>query len=150
MTLSIGFTGNQEGMTRNQKESLTMLLKSTLEWNKILNNEVPHFHHGDCIGSDSEAHDIAEALGYVIDIHPPINPMKRAYKQTIYGTRFPDREYLERNQDICASVELLIAAPKKFDDKLNSFGIREELRSGTWATVRYMRMLGKKRIILDP
>jgi hypothetical protein len=36
-------------------------------------------HHGDCVGADSEAHDIADACGYNIVLHPPTNYSERAW-----------------------------------------------------------------------
>lgn len=37
---------------------------------------------GDCKGADDQAHDIAEAAGLEIYIHPTINPAKRAFRVT--------------------------------------------------------------------
>jgi predicted Rossmann fold nucleotide-binding protein DprA/Smf involved in DNA uptake len=48
---------------------------------------------------------------------------------------------LERNKDIVSESDFLIAAP---DSK------KERLRSGTWATVRHARKLGKRVMILEP
>lgn len=98
------------------------------------------FHHGDCIGSDAQAHEIAQAFGCKIVIHPPINPSKRAFcKGEI--TILEPRQYLDRNHDIVDACETLIATPKTSE---------EELRSGTWATIRYARKTGKNVIVLHP
>ena len=69
--LRIGFTGTREGMTDRQKTALRELLASYP--GAIL-------HHGDAIGADAEAHDIAVALGCAVVIHPPENERQRAFK----------------------------------------------------------------------
>jgi hypothetical protein len=46
---SIGFTGTRQGMTAEQKSALR----------NLLDGGAGDFHHGDCIGADSEAHGIA-------------------------------------------------------------------------------------------
>lgn len=68
--MKVGFTGTQLGMTGFQIEELTKLLMATT---------ITQFHHGDCIGADEQAHEIAKALGIPVAIHPPINPSKRAF-----------------------------------------------------------------------
>jgi hypothetical protein len=110
-------------MTEGQKRALRELL--TAYTGAIL-------HHGDAIGADAEAHDIAVALGCAIVIHPPQIEMQRAFK-TAADIRAP-KPYLDRNRDIVRESEFLIAAPAE---------VIEELRSGTWATVRYARRLGR-------
>lgn len=47
---------------------------------------------------------------------------------------------LARNRRIVAAVDVLIAAPETD---------REELRSGTWATIRYARAAGKPVVMLS-
>jgi hypothetical protein len=129
--MKIGFTGTQQGMSDRQKRQLAALLTSL---------KGTEFHHGDCIGADEEADGIAAQLGLRIVIHPPDNMSKRAFR-----TRWPNRvereplPYLERNHHIVDETEVLIAGPKSE---------QEELRSGTWATVRYARKLGRTIRIL--
>jgi hypothetical protein len=96
-------------------------------------------HHGDAIGADAEAHDIAEALGCRVVIHPPAIGTHRAFK-TAAEIRAP-RPYLDRNKDIVRGTALLIAAPAE---------ATEQLRSGTWSTVRYARRLGRQVRLLSP
>lgn len=94
------------------------------------------FHHGDCIGADYEAHVIFRRIfddGVVI--HPPADPKKRAFAG---GTRvLREKSYRERNQGIVNSVDRMIATPS---------GYAEELRSGTWMTIRMAR---KARVPLE-
>jgi predicted Rossmann fold nucleotide-binding protein DprA/Smf involved in DNA uptake len=53
----------------------------------------------------------------------------------------PD-EYLKRNRAIVDGSEILVATPKEEDG--------EALRSGTWATVRYARKMGRVIYIVRP
>ena len=122
-----GFTGTQEGMTRAQK----FVFKSILA--------AGHFHHGDCVGADEQAHDIARTLGLYIITHPPINEYKRAFCDA--DEQCPAKEYLERNRDIVNVSSNMIATPKQFE---------EQLRSGTWATIRYARKMKKNLTIIYP
>lgn len=129
--VGVGFTGTQLGMTENQKSELTEFLES-YSGEKI-------FHHGDCIGADAQAHSIARDLGYRVIIHPPTNPVKRAFctGDEVRVTR----DYLDRNKLIVLESEFMLAAPKS---------LREELRSGTWSTVRYTRKLNRPHQLLTP
>ncbi len=95
-------------------------------------------HHGDAVGADAEAHDIAAALGLPVVIHPPSEDRQRAFKASPL-VRAP-RPYLKRNRAIVRESAMLIAAPA---------GAIEEHRSGVWSTVRYARRIGRPvRVIL--
>ena len=126
----IGFTGSQRGMTELQRAALEALLadKATSE-----------FHHGDCIGADAQAHDLAVAMLCEPVIHPPINESKRAFKSA--KRICPARRYLARNKEIVRESDLLIATPGE---------AIEQLRSGTWSTVRFARKLGKPVFVILP
>jgi len=131
---NIGFTGTEKGMTERQKNSLYFTLLLHIFGGKVA------FHHGDCVGSDSEAHNIAHSLGYKIIIPPPHNSKKRAYCKGADGVRFA-KEYLQRNHDIVDESDILIACPAEQ---------KEILRSGVWATVRYARKKGKRVQVIYP
>jgi hypothetical protein len=132
---SIGFTGTQIGMTGPQKRTFETIFDTRFKSHLI------HFHHGDCIGADAEAHEIARQYGtsVKIHIHPPINDSKRAFKKG--DTYYEAKEYLDRNHDIVNSSDILIGTPRSQE---------EELRSGTWATLRYAKKNGKKYVIIYP
>lgn len=123
----VGFTGTQNGMTDHQKEEFRRLI---LRLNPI------EFHHGDCIGADADAH-IMVMLLFDLDcpiiIHPPSNPSKRANLSG--GVLLPEKPYLARNRDIVDSSEILVATPATTE---------EQVRSGTWSTIRYAQRTGKK------
>ena len=129
--MNTGFTGTQNGMTPQQKETVEKLLK---EW------KASEFHHGDCIGADANAHDIAKSLGVPIHIHPPTCEVKRAFCEGAFKV-YPAKDYLERNHDIVDASDSMIATPKEES---------EQLRSGTWATIRYTRKCLKKLALVLP
>lgn len=130
-TIHVGFTGTQKGMSQGQKDALmSALLHLRIQKRVIL-------HHGDCIGADFEAAQIAEVLAIRTELHPPENPSKRAFCKA--DVVYPVMPYLVRNHHIVDASEFLYAAP---------FG-PERLRSGTWATVRYARTQGKWIVLLD-
>ena len=124
--LRVGFTGTQDlsQVTEERKERLRLTLQQLFE------NGYRYFHHGDCVGADALAHDLAKAAGFAIHIHPPVIETKRAFCKDAQAV-YPAKQYLKRNHDIVEMANLLLALPK--DPQ------HEELRSGTWATVRYAR-----------
>ena len=137
--MKVGFTGTQHGMTTRQHQQVI---------EKLLGLDVSEFHHGDCIGSDAEAHAIAQSLGIRVVVHPPENDAKRAFVALSQGTaqRHADenhvpRPYLKRNHDIVLACKLLIATPKQH---------REQRRSGTWATIRFANRNGVEVVIIEP
>jgi hypothetical protein len=127
-----GFTGTQDGMNDAQKLALKDYLTREAKPGDF-------FHHGDCVGADEEAAEIARNLGMKIISHPPINRSKRAYVRC--SQERESKQYLDRNHDIVDESEVLLAAPKTDD---------EVLRSGTLATIRYARKTEKNIVILYP
>ena len=140
MLKRVGFTGTQAGMTRQQRIELDGYLRGL----RVVHT-LSEFHHGDCIGADSNFHSylVARLLKWqaydLIFIHPPEDESKRAwcYSKNI----FAPRPYLERNRDIVDAVDILIATPRQQ---------YEVVRSGTWATIRYARKMGRKVRIIWP
>lgn len=126
-----GFTGTRKGMTPEQTENLAGILRDL---------EPSEFHHGDCVGADSQAHDLAMLMSPrpTIVVHPPDKSWYRAYKEGDV-TEEP-RPYLDRDRDIVEAADVLVAAP----------GGPEERRSGTWYTVRQARKSNKGLIIVWP
>lgn len=139
----IGFTGTRSGMTKSQKEVVNDLLAffAKGETYPELNNNprILNAIHGDCIGADFDFHNIAILHGYRIIIYPCNIPKMRSYVKA-------DEEHLPsapliRNHTIVNMSNLLIACPKSH---------KEELRSGTWATIRYAKKIQKVCVIVDP
>jgi hypothetical protein len=127
----VGFTGTRNGMSDSQAYFFQHLLY-TLKPIK--------FHHGDCVGADSNAHWLVTRFDSSIKIigHPPILDMYRGYN-TCDELR-KEKKYLDRNYDIVDESHVLIACPK---------GSAEELRSGTWATIRYADKKGKEIYLIS-
>lgn len=121
--MNVGFTGTRKGMSPLQM----ILCAKVLAWLEIVTDAIapitdpPTFHHGAAVGADLEAERLATIDGYTTIPYPA------------------GRDPLARNQEIVAAVDILIAAPEKD---------LEELRSGTWATVRYARKRGIPIILL--
>lgn len=128
--MKIGFTGTQRGMTPAQKTSFEALIQEL---------RLTEFHHGDCIGADQDAHDIVVRRDVWVVLHPPTVIDKRAF--CVGNEKRVPKWYLERNHDIVDETDVLIAAPG--EDV-------EQLRSGTWATVRYARKLRRTVYLLYP
>ena len=128
--MRIGFTGTRQGMTAEQARALRDLLRS---------HPGAALHHGDCVGADEQAHDIAVSLGCSVVIHPPLEDRQRAFKPA--PRIHTPRPYLVRNKDIVRETELLIAAPAEPS---------EQHRSGTWSTVRFARRQGRAVWLIQP
>ena len=134
MTTHVGFTGTRKAVAIDQRR--IALLRNVLVLQKMDGNVV--LHHGDCIGADAIAHDVARSIGARIVVHPPILASKRAFKSGD-EERSP-ATYRKRNHAIVNETEFLIAMPQNPG--------REVVRSGTWATVRYARDTAGKRVVL--
>jgi deoxyribodipyrimidine photolyase len=126
-------------MTKNQKEELCLYLKLLLEQGYRL------FHHGDAIGADAQAARIAKDLGYYLICHPghpkdKTNTMYRAF------TNFNDevqesKPFIKRDRDIVDETDSMVATPVG----------EEEIRSGTWTTIRYAKKKRKEvKLIMPP
>lgn len=137
-TLRLGFTGTQQGMNEAQAALFIKHLKRLAK-----RYDHVEIHHGDCIGADEEFHNLClEHLPSVsVVLHPPLNPSKRAFCISEGQVEREPKDYLVRNCDIVDEVEGMFATPKRN---------REELRSGTWAAVRYGRKMKRSLILLWP
>lgn len=136
--LRVGFTGTQRGMEAGQAgvvRSVLWRMRADGDWLGSF------FHHGDCVGADCTAHDLACEVGYRPIIHPPENPVKRAWCKAAPEDIREPKPYLDRNKDIVAESDAMIAAPGEKD---------EQLRSGTWSTIRHARKLGRRIVIVFP
>ena len=118
-----GFTGNRYGLSHQQTEAIKKLFLSSPPLAVV---------HGDCIGTDQAFHFLCEEQKIPVVIYPPKDPKLRAFCKSDYVMREDD--YLKRNKKIVDFCDELIACPNT---------TREELRSGTWATIRNARKKGK-------
>jgi hypothetical protein len=136
--VKVGFTGTQTGTTDAQRRSF-------IAWAKAAG--ATEFHHGCCIGADEDAFDVMTAapdLGFARPrtvAHPPTNRSKVCeVAEMMSDERREPAEYLIRNRNIVDACDVLTACPAG----------PEELRSGTWAAVRYARKLHKPLVIVWP
>ncbi len=132
----IGFTGTRKGMTSKQR----------FRFLELLNTSRPkEIHHGDCLGADAEFHEVVRAVAarnkWRIHIvgHPPVKEGGRAFCQFDY--EHPPFEYIKRDHDIVDVADQMFACAKTDE---------EELRSGTWATVRYAVRTGTPVVVVWP
>ena len=120
--IDIGFTG-----TRSlHKVSANRLARLRRDLPKLGQGEGSVFRHGDCYGADAYAHELA-VKHFDVEIHPSNLDKQTAHCEN-YTRRHEPKAPLDRNRDIVA----LPTDPNK-----------EVLRSGTWATIRYARKLGR-------
>lgn len=128
--MKVSFTGTRKGMTKEQKSLFREIL---------LKSKASLFVHGDCVGADADAHYIALELG--IEIHKrPSNHKSRAFCKEGKEIALPE-DPLKRNPKIIDDGDILVACPGMLE---------EELRSGTWAAIRYARKIQRPISILWP
>lgn len=123
-----GFTGSRTGWTDPQRAAVEEL------WDMV---PPARLYHGDCIGSDFNAHRLAltnEPWYTAITIHPPIDPRYRAWCGGPAGriTVLPAFPYGERNLNIVLETKknkrrAVLATPNSFNPVPHS---------GTWMTIR--------------
>lgn len=135
--MKLGFTGTQIGMTPMQLLRVAQI---------IAKNPITESHSGDCIGADKEFLDLIQLANTNKSYpaittygHIPSNDSKRAFGK--YTTEHTPKPYIARNHDIVNDSDVMIGTPKEHD---------EQLRSGTWATIRYAKKTGKKLVIVYP
>lgn len=144
---ALGFTGTRNGMSAKQMRTLLDILKLP-DAARTRGGEGMRkvFHHGGAVGADMEAHRLARAgtVNARVYVHPAERDAGGQYNirawadaEHVYGAQPP----LTRNRDIVEACQLLVACPK---------GVEEEVRSGTWMTVRYARSIGKPYVIIQP
>lgn len=128
----VGFTGTQRGMTPQQYQTVWELLCARRQ-------ATGEFHEGDCIGADAQAAFLAREAGFRIICHPPENDTKRAFFPA--DETWPAAPYLNRNKTIVNRSQEMIATPGE---------VEEQLRSGTWSTIRYAVKTRKPVSIVFP
>lgn len=135
--MRVGFTGTQKGMSPAQ-----------IQWvGEFLSKHRPvEFHLGDCIGADTDCYYIIENFnsgnvypGIVTFGHIPIYDYKRSKLK--YTFERAPKPYLDRNHDIVDESDVILATPGETE---------EQLRSGTWATIRYAKKTRKQLHIIYP
>ena len=137
--MRVGFTGTRDGMTNEQH-------RAVIAWMK--HRRPSEFHWGVCVGADSDAFDIVSSAPD-LSFSPPrtvAHPPERMSMASQADLQFADEvrpatDYLSRNRNIVDACDVLLACPKEAG---------EERRSGTWATIRYARRVGRPVVIVWP
>lgn len=130
--LEVGFTGTRRGWSHDQSLTMISVLKTLRALGYVW------LHEGDCIGADTEANKLWRELGGKIHQHPPKRDKLRSFSPFDH-TEVP-KDYIVRDRDIVNSCSVLIGTPHG----------PEEIRSGTWTTIRYARSIKVPRIIVFP
>jgi predicted Rossmann fold nucleotide-binding protein DprA/Smf involved in DNA uptake len=140
----IGFTGTRSGMTDPQYVEVTKQLMK-LHPDTLLN--------GGAVGADEQLicwivanrTTLDTASSVKVEIYPASVSRERYWNrylhQRLIETIWRVQEPLTRNRAIAEQCDRLIAAPASY---------REELRSGTWATVRYAKKAEKPVTVIFP
>jgi hypothetical protein len=136
----IGFTGTSIGMTAEQKTQVRGLLTEYKALGAVT------FMHGLCIGADEQAARIAKELGYRVVAHPGYslkNPKNRLFRSDFRGNDEvrPEEPFIRRDRNMVNESHRMIAAPRSKE---------EEMRSGTWTTVRYAKKKKKPMDMVYP
>lgn len=137
--VKVGFTGTRHGMTREQKDNLHWELFTLVrDYPSGADHE---FHHGDCIGADAEACEIARNQGFKIHRHPPSDPSRQAF--TEFDVDYPPIPYKDRNRRIVFLTQWLIACPDKYP---------WVQKGGTWYTYNHCVQQGsyKRHMVIEP
>ncbi len=129
----IGVTGTRKGQSSVQLINASGVLRQYRKQGAVW------MHHGDCAGSDDEMAQSWKSFGGKLHSHPPKNQSHRAYVKS--DAQEAERNYLDRNRDIVDASTVVIATPAE---------MVEQQRGGTWSTVRYARMKGKRLLIVLP
>lgn len=126
MTTLVGITGSRLELPPAQREALWLTLM-------FLHEPGIELAQGDCENADAVAHWMATELGYITHVLPPTDPRYRAF--LVGHHNYEPAAYMVRNNRIARMCTRLVAVPAAPE--------AASPRSGTWATVRMVRRLGK-------
>lgn len=132
--MHVGFSGSAQSLTDFQREKIKQWL---IDLGMRAQGDVV-LHHGGAVVGDEYAHNTAKALGYKIELHPPLDKkLQFNYDPTDFVAVHPEYSYFGRNHRIVLACGILIAAPTK------PFG-----KGGTWYTVQRMAELKKPHVVI--
>ena len=142
--IKVGFSGSRYGMTPLQQKRFKAMLAPTFALKHPAASR-DEFHHGDCKGSDAEAHTIIRLKWPHVHIvvHPPEQDRLRAFCE---GDEILDPlPYLTRNRRIVQQTNFLIGCPIHIGRRAG----------GTWRTIEYARQYTaindwRAHVVLDP
>lgn len=136
MSIAVGFTGTQRGMT---KEQMDVLVKQLLHLT-VQHQLISEAHHGLCIGADAQFHKLCFEAGIPIYGHPPSDKSKMATLEGFVELMLP-QPYLVRNKNIVRGRDVVFGTP---------YESKEKLRSGTWSTIRFAQLDRITTIVILP
>lgn len=130
--LRVGFTGTRAGTTPAQYKALGAYLKETFRTFPGV-----ELHNGLCLGADEQCVELAyghcRIVGHPGDLPYMVSEKAKSQCDEVRDV-FPN---LVRNRHIVLETAVLLACPAG----------PEEVRSGTWATIRYCRTRPGKLIV---
>lgn len=132
---TIGFTGTRNGMTDQQKETVRQLLNDAL----IMLGPFTGLH-GDCVGADADFDALCTEYGIQTACRPCTIDSMRAHTGAIQIA--PPKPPMQRNRDIVADADVMIACPPNYE--------RIKTGSGTWATIGFSQRAGKQLHVVFP
>jgi len=134
--VKLGITGTRHGLSTAQYAALRCVLEEM---------EPAALLHGACRGADAVAIAIAcaalEPTPYIIAYPCTLKSWTDADALTYSDEVFQPQPPLQRNRCIVRDCDHLLALPQ---------GMTEEVRSGTWSTVRAARKAGRPITIVWP
>jgi hypothetical protein len=132
--MKIGITGTRSGMTVFQFNTVQNNLRYFIE--QYPDSE---FHHGDCVGVDVQAAEIAQELGYKTIAYPSVGEDLRAWHKSDIILE-PNTNFA-RNRAIVQAVDLLFVVP---------YQMQYQNRGGTWYTHDYAEKIGRNKLVFYP
>lgn len=133
--MRIGFTGTRAGMTQAQANTTI----AALLWLTAHEEARPIAVHGDCKGADAQFDSICKTYGFYRIAWPCTLHNQRAFCDV--NEQHVEQPPLVRNRCIVEDANVMLATPRS---------ATEELRSGTWATIRHARRAGKPLLLILP
>jgi hypothetical protein len=132
--MKVGVTGTRSDINQYQIDTLYRLLPAI--GHGRINME---FHHGDCVGADVTAAEVARHFGYKIVCHPPEKNDLRAFFDS--DEHREPLSYFARNRNIVDETQCLLVLPYQTEWQTNG---------GTWYTYDYAKKKNKPRIVIYP
>lgn len=131
--MRITFVATRDNLSPQQAEALKTWLRE---------NRPDALHHSDRRGGDEQANQIAADLGVEIELHPPVNPVTRAFCSKGVIKEHAKRPSPHVYHDMVHMTDLtLVASDQGWD------GMRT---NWLWGVVRYALRVPKPVLILWP
>lgn len=130
----IGFTGTRNGMTRDQRIAVRLVLA------EFDPSRIAFGLHGDCVGADADFDALCRDFGIETRCRPCTFDGMRA-RTGAPEIAAPERP-MARNRAIVADADMMIACPPN-DEPIKS-------GSGTWATIGFAEKAKKPIVIVYP